>query len=65
MHERWPECSIRLEFRPPYFESRVYTDIWAIWEDIKIVTELKYKTRRLQLKIDEETFDLLDTKRMK
>lgn len=60
MHERWPRCSMRLEFRPPYLESRVYYDIWAKQGDTIVAVELKYKTRKLGVKVAEETFDLLD-----
>lgn len=60
IHEHLPECSIRLEFRPPFLENRIYSDIWAIHGDTIVVIELKYKTRKLRVKVDEETFDLLD-----
>ena len=60
IHQRWERCSIRMEFKPPYLVSRVYLDIWAADKDAILPIELKYKTRRLRVKIGNEPFDLLD-----
>ena len=58
-HLQSPECLIRLEFKPPYFDKRVYIDIWVIEKDVDFAIELKYKTRRLNVKEGEENFNLL------
>jgi hypothetical protein len=60
MHQQLPQCSIRLEFKPPYLTSRMYVDIWVRHGSTIIAVELKYKTRGLQVIVGEETFDLLD-----
>jgi hypothetical protein len=60
IHERWPRCSMRLEFKPLHLGNRIYSDIWAVHDNAVIAIELKYKTRRLLVKVGEETFDLLN-----
>ncbi len=59
IHQRWPECSMRLEFKPPHLENPIYLDIWADGGDKVLALELKYKTRRTQLQARGENFDLL------
>ncbi len=51
---------MRLEFKPPYLDNRVYLDIWVADKDDILAIELKYKTRRLRIKVGNETFDLLN-----
>lgn len=41
-------------------EKRVYLDIWATDKDTILAVELEYKTRKLRVKIGEETFHLLN-----
>ena len=60
IHKRWERCSMRLEFKPPYLDNRVYLDIWATDKEVILAIELKYKTRRLRVEIGNEPFDLLD-----
>lgn len=60
IHKHWQNCSMRLEFKPPYLNNRIYLDIWATQEDTIIAIELKYKTRRFHVNVEEETFNLLD-----
>lgn len=54
-----PDLSIRLEYKPPQIESRIYLDIWASGKDASYAIELKYKTRALRIEGD-ETFNLLN-----
>jgi len=60
IHLGWPKYSIRLEFKPPEIKERLYLDIWAADKDEKLAIELKYKTRRLHVKVGDEVFHLLD-----
>ena len=60
IHRQCQTCSTRLEFKPPHLDNRIYLDIWVEQEDAILAIELKYKTRRLHLKVGGETFDLLD-----
>ena len=58
IHEQWPSCFMRLEFRP--VDSRSHIDIWATDKHSSVAIELKYKTRKLRLAIGDEAFELLD-----
>jgi hypothetical protein len=60
VHSRWPELSVRLEFRPPHMDNRTYVDIWCNAGSRAVVLELKYKTRKLDVNVAGEAFDLLD-----
>jgi len=60
IHHEWPECSMRLEFKPPNSKERVYLDIWAADKETVLAIELKYKTRGLEVAIGGESFHLLD-----
>ena len=59
LHNLSPDLSIRLEYKPPQIESRIYLDIWASGKDASYAIELKYKTRMLRVEA-EETFHLLN-----
>lgn len=52
-----PECSVRLEYRPPLAKS-MYLDLWLV--RLGIAIELKYRTRKLNLVHNNESFDLRD-----
>lgn len=54
-----PDLSIRLEYKPPQIEARIYLDIWASGKDTSYAIELKYKTRGLRVEGD-EVFNLLN-----
>jgi len=60
IHLKCPECSMRLEYKPLHLQERVYLDIWATGPDVILAIELKYKTRALYVKTEEETFELSD-----
>ena len=60
IHHEWPECSMRLEFKPPGFNDRMYLDIWASDREEKLAIELKYKTRGSSTQFNGESFNLLD-----
>ena len=55
IHETIPDCKIRLEF-PPFLDKRMYLDIWL--STPRIAIELKYRTKKLELKHDGEDFAL-------
>lgn len=58
IHERYPDCSIRLEFTPSEPSARLHVDIWIAHAGTATAIELKYKTRRLRLDVDGEAFHL-------
>lgn len=60
IHEQHPDFNVRLEYRPGRLKEKAYVDIWlqdGAWE---YAIELKYKTGRLQVTVDEEPFNLLN-----
>ena len=54
IHETMPDCKIRLEW--PYRKKNWHLDIWLSIP--KIAIELKYRTKKLELKHDGEVFAL-------
>jgi hypothetical protein len=60
IQQLWQKCDIRLEFKPPHLDNRIYLDIWVKYHGTIFAIELKYKTRHLHIQVGEETFDLLD-----
>ncbi|MBN1136476.1 MAG: hypothetical protein JXM73_07815 [Anaerolineae bacterium] len=60
IHHQWPECAMRLEFKPPHVDARMYLDIWATDKTTTLAIELKYKTRRLSIKVKGEDYELLN-----
>jgi len=60
IHLQHPTHSVRLEFKPPQLDKRVYLDIWAVDKSTILAIELKYKTRLLDVRIGQESFHLLD-----
>ncbi len=60
IQETLPRASVRLEYRPPGFEKRIYVDIWVTIDNHQVAIELKYKTRAFQIERKQESFDLLD-----
>ena len=60
IHERHPNFEVRLEYRPNKLKQKTYLDIWFGHTGAIYAIELKYKTRRLQVMVGEEPFDLLD-----
>lgn len=47
IHEKWPRCSMRLEYVPQNLDKGIYLDIWSTDEDNTLALELKYKTKSL------------------
>jgi len=60
IHEQHPNFKVRLEYRPSKLKQKTYVDIWLEHAGTICAIELKYKTRRLQVTVGEEPFDLLD-----
>ena len=59
IQQRFPESSVRLEYKPKSVGKRVYLDVWVTNEDRIYAVELKYKTRKLHC-VQGEDFGLLD-----
>ena len=57
IHEAMPCSDVRLEFKP-FLCQKLYLDICL--PDVGVAIELKYKTRKAELKHDGEFFQLLD-----
>lgn len=61
LQKQHPELSIRLEYRVPLNDDRMYIDVWATDAGGRVTAlELKYKKRRLQAVVNNEAFDLTD-----
>jgi hypothetical protein len=60
IHQKIPESSIRLEFKPPHLTEHLYLDIWADNHTDILAIELKYKTKRTRINLKGEDFDLLN-----
>jgi hypothetical protein len=60
IHQQNPDSKIRLEFKPANLKERAYIDLWVITDNRAFAIELKYKTRGINVKISEESFDLLN-----
>ena len=60
IHREKPECSMRLEYKPPNIEGRNYIDIWVKGADGDLAIELKYKTRSLTTTVRGEPFNLVN-----
>lgn len=57
--KQYPRSEMRLEY-PRNLERRIYLDIFFRLNNKKIAIELKYKTRRLNIRIKEEEYFLTD-----
>jgi len=58
IQQRLPEATIRLEMPFQIPEQLLYIDIWVAYQDKFIAVELKYKTRNLSVRIDDEQYRL-------
>lgn len=58
LHEKFPDARIRLEYRVPDIESKIYLDILLETASDRIAIELKYKTRKWQGEHEGESFAL-------
>ena len=56
IHQTMPASQIRLEYPMPVEHRKMHVDIWLPEE--KVAIELKYATRSLELKHNEEFFAL-------
>ncbi|GFN40554.1 MAG: hypothetical protein YK1309IOTA_1960003 [Marine Group I thaumarchaeote] len=53
-------CSIRFEFKPKNVVNKIFVDLWIKDEsDLVYAIELKYKTRKLNVLLDDESYELL------
>jgi hypothetical protein len=60
IHQSFPDASIRLEL-PVLRDSRsLHVDIWITHQNCTIAIELKYKSRKLKINCNGESFNLLD-----
>jgi len=60
IHEAIIGSSIRLEYKPQSIKDRIYLDLWVLDGSKKIPIELKYKTRKMKVIYNNETFELTD-----
>ena len=59
IHTEFPHWKIRFEKKPPNLPDRIFIDLW-IDGDFNHVIELKYKTKKTELIVNDETFNLLN-----
>jgi hypothetical protein len=60
IHEQLPAVDVRLEYRPSKLSEKTYVDIWVRDAKATCAIELKYKTRKLSVTVNEEPFMLLN-----
>jgi hypothetical protein len=60
IHQHRSTCQVRLEAPLPVGDKRGHIDIWMPDDTAFCAVELKYKTRRVRVEVNGETFDLLD-----
>jgi hypothetical protein len=60
IHERYSDCRVRLEVNPYTDGQRAYIDILLSYQGTPIALELKYKTRKLDIDHNYESFHLLN-----
>ena len=59
IQKKFPDWSVRFEHKPTNLNDRIFVDLW-IKGDQTYAIELKYKTRRLDVNVKGESFNLLD-----
>ena len=59
IQKKFPDWSVRFEHKPTNLKGRIFVDLW-IKGDQTFAIELKYKTRRLDVNVKGESFNLLD-----
>ena len=57
--KKFPDWSVRFEHKPTNLKDRIFVDLW-IKGDQTYAIELKYKTRKLDVNVKGESFNLLD-----
>lgn len=60
IHTRYPSAIVRLEIHPGRIGKREYIDIWVKNKNKVYAIELKYKTRKIDIKYNGEEFHLLN-----
>ena len=59
IQKKFPDWKVRFEHKPSNLDKRIFVDLWITGDQIYAI-ELKYKTRKLDVKIKGELFNLLD-----
>ena len=59
IQKKFPDWSVRFEHKPTNLKDRIFVDLW-IKGDQTYAIELKYKTRKLDVNVKGESFNLLD-----
>ena len=59
IQKKFPDWSVRFEKKPPNLKDRIFVDLW-IEGDETCAIELKYKTRRFDIDVKGESFNLLN-----
>jgi hypothetical protein len=60
IHRKLPDALIRLERPLAPMDNQLHLDVWAAHKSAVLAVELKYKTRGLSIRIDDEQFALKD-----
>ena len=55
IHSELPGCGVRLEYKPIPKEP-MYIDLWV--PQIRVAVELKYRTKKLEVEVGDESFSL-------
>ena len=58
IHSLYPSAKVRLEYPTVLHDKNIYIDIWLEFGDLDCAVELKYKTAKLQAKVENELFSL-------
>ena len=59
IQKKFPDWTVRFEHKPTNLKDRIFVDLW-IKGDQTYAIELKYKTRKLDVNVKGESFNLLD-----
>lgn len=58
IHEKYPNAKIRLEYPSVGINGRIYLDIIVVLDGKRIGIELKYKTKSLDVEVNNESYTL-------
>ena len=59
IQKKFPDWSVRFEHKPTNLKDRIFVDLWIKGDQTSAI-ELKYKTRKLDVNVKGESFNLLD-----
>ena len=59
IQKKFPDWTVRFEHKPTNLKDRIFVDLWIKGDQTSAI-ELKYKTRKLDVNVKGESFNLLD-----